>query len=97
MANPLNSLKYFLYDYIEWSVVRNPNIDLTKALYGRTGGTYSARIFRPVMVVTVEFFFFVKFLMSSRPVYLFSCGKLVMRNFFHEFFFLPIIYKQYFV
>ena len=57
MANPLNSLKYFLYDYIEWSVVRNPNIDLTKALYGRTGGTYSARIFRPVMVNTEPFTF----------------------------------------
>ena len=39
-------------------------------------------------MVTVEFFFFVKFLMSSRPVYLFSCGKPVMRNFFHKFFFL---------
>ena len=52
MANPLNSLKYFLCEVLSGSVVRNPNIDLTKALYGRTGGTYSARIFRPVMFQT---------------------------------------------
>ena len=56
------------------------------------GGIFSGKVlnFAKVIlrVVTVEFFFFGKFLMSSRPVYLFSCGKLVMRNFFHEIFFL---------
>ena len=69
MANPLNSLKYFLYDYIEWSVVRNPNIDLTKALYGRTGGTYSARIFRPVMQlkwISAKISFFYEVSITSR-------------------------------